>query len=85
MIYFLNIQTREVFYNSFFLSFISWQCTHWNVVENVSIDYGGVAIACTTEWVYALENYKNDTSLWRTIQVNGKIKLSKNAYGYDLL
>jgi hypothetical protein len=54
------------------------------VVENVSIDYGGVAIACTTEGVYALENYKNNTSLQRTIQVNGKIKLRKNAYGYDL-
>jgi hypothetical protein len=53
------------------------------VVENVSIDYGGVAIAYITEGVYALENYKNNTSLQRTIQVNGKIKLRKNAYGYD--
>jgi hypothetical protein len=46
-------------------------------VENASIDYGGVVIACTTEGVYALENYKNNTLLQRTIQVNGKIKLKK--------
>ena len=55
------------------------------MVENASIDYGGVVIACTTEGVYALENYKNNTLLQRTIQVNGKIKKKKNAYGYDLL
>jgi hypothetical protein len=47
------------------------------VVENVSIDYGGVAIAYITEGVYALENYKNNTSLQRTIQVNGKFKLKQ--------
>ena len=47
------------------------------MVENASIDYGGVVIARTTEGVYALENYKNNTLLQRTIQVNGKIKLKK--------
>ena len=52
------------------------------MVENASIDYGGVVIACTTEGVYALENYKNNTLLqhigWGSINIpcnisNGKV------------